>query len=174
MSSHESLTLFDVLFKLTVHGLVARQLYRGFKQYLLPWMRNNLKETKEIMVALTKRYNHLIKEKLTKEKQLSDQTVAIGQFEEQVRLWHAVLEKKHYEAQEESKSRFDLLYRKRQLQALSYQEHCLKQQALEYIKQQAVPALQEEFKGAVGAGYITSVVERLEHEQDHVSAKAKS
>lgn len=164
MSSFASLSIIDVAFKLTVHGLVFRQLYHGLNQYVIPMLRELVQTAKDHHTALVLRHDALLKEKMNQEKQLADQSMALIAFEKKIHQWQQALEQRHEQAVEEKKQCFEKLYKKRQEQELAYQKDFLKRQVVEYIRNEAVVELAEQFEAAQGKQYIHSLITRLKSE----------
>lgn len=111
----------DIVFSLTIFSLLAYKVYALTKQYLIPFLREQIKEERKSQTNLIEKENLVISNQHKIETQTRQQHKLLSTLDKNMQTWHQfLLDQKNTKEDEYQKNKF-LIDEKRKIQQANYE-----------------------------------------------------
>jgi hypothetical protein len=138
---HFELKFLDIMFRLTIFGLFSYKILSLVKQYLIPYLRQQIKSERNTRLELIEKENLLISNQHKIENQISHQHTLLDLLEKNINAWqNHLLEQKCLKDEEFNNIKI-AIENKRAVQQNNYVVICTSKAVMPYAVSQAETAL---------------------------------
>jgi len=147
---HFELKFLDIMFRLTIFGLFSYKILLLVRQYLIPYLYQQIKSERNTRLELIEKENLLISNQHKIETQISHQHTFLGSLEKNIRSWQDhLLEQKHAKDEEFNNIKI-AIDNKRAVQQNNYVVICTSKAVLPYAVSQAETQLINKYSEQTG------------------------
>lgn len=153
--------LIDVIFSLTIFSLLAYTICSLLKQYLIPFLRDQVKQEREAQTNLIEKENLIISNQHKIETQIRQQHRLFLTLEKNMQNWHQFLLEQKNANEDEYKKINSSVNEKRKTQQKNYTTVHICQEALPNAVELAEQELKTKYATKNGLLFFNNLIEKL-------------
>ncbi len=158
---HFEFQFWDMLFRLTIFGLLSYKFFSFAKQYLIPYLRGQIKEEQNARLNLIEKENILISSQHKIETQIRHQQTLFNLLEKNVQSWQMLLLTQKNNKEEEFNKIKISADQKRAVQQKNYFIVCESKEILPYAVNSAEAELINKYSGQPGKFSFDNLIEKI-------------
>lgn len=158
---HFEFQFLDILFRLTIFSLLSYKLVSFIRQYLIPYLHEEIKTEQDTRLDLIEKENILISSQHKVETQIQHQHTLFDLLEKNVQSWQqSLLTQKNIKEEEFNKIKV-AADQKRAIQQKNYSLICTSKDVLPYATVQAEVELNNKYSEQPGKFAFDNLIEKL-------------
>lgn len=158
---HFKFEFLDIIFRFTIFSLLSYKLVSFARQYLIPYLHNEIKSEQDTRLNLIEKENILISSQHKIETQIRHQQTLFALLDKNVHAWQMfLLAQKNHTEEEFNKIKISV-DQKRAIQQKNYSIICESKEILPYAVSQAEIELTNKYTGQPGKSSFDNLIENL-------------
>jgi len=162
---HSEFEFLDIIFRFTIFSLLSYKFVSFARQYLIPYLHNEIKTEQDTRLNLIEKENILISSQHKIETQIRHQQTLFDLLEKNVQSWQMFLLSQKNRTEEEFNKIKIAVDQKRALQQKNYSIICESKEILPYAINQAETELINKYAGQPGKPSFDNLIENLKEKR---------
>jgi hypothetical protein len=158
---HSKFNFLDIIFRFTIFSMLAYKFFSFARQYLIPYLRKEIKSEQDTRLNLIEKENILISSQHKVELQIQRQQALFDLLEKNIQSWQMLLLAQKNHTEEELNKIKTSTDQRRAIQQKNYSIICTSKEILPCAIKQAETELINKYAEHAGQSSFDSLIEKL-------------